>query len=175
MFGGFGCQPDTSFSPDDEAPSDNVNPIYTLTFTGTFARYESLNYQRTTLEEVEKKIGEHIPVPTYFPEVFKIQEVYLAHNPKGNEWIIQVLISDVPIEWHGDKFETKILYTIYWLSIAPKITWLDTISIGEREAWVEEKEEYLMLIWSIKEHLMELSGTNQVGVEELARIASSVE
>jgi hypothetical protein len=176
VFGVFGCQPGASSPQKDEVPSDNVNPIYTSTFTGTFARYKSLDYQSTTLEEVEEKVGEHIPVPTYFPEAFKVQEVYLAQNPTGNKWIIQVLISDIPIEWQqGDgQFQTKILYSMYWLSIPPRIDWLDRVSIGERSALVEEKEEYLMLIWTVKEHLMELSGTNQIGVEELAKIAGSV-
>jgi hypothetical protein len=175
MFAGFGCQPATSFPQNDEVPSDNVNPIYTSTFTGTFAGYGKLDYQKTTLPEAEKKVGEHIPVPTYFPEAFKIQEVYIRESPKGYKWVIQLLISDVPIEWQGEEFETKMLYSIYWNSIPPKIDWSDMIFIGDQWAFIEEEEEYLMLIWYVNGHLMELSGTRQIGVVELAKIFSSVE
>jgi hypothetical protein len=172
VFVGFGCHPGTS-SPQD----DNVNPIYTLTFTETLVGPGTLYYQETTLPEAEEKVGEHIPVPTYLPEALEIQEIYVAESPKGSKWVIQLFISDVPIEWQGEEFETKILYSIYWWSTPPKLDWSDIISIGEQRAWVEEEEEeeYLTLIWYVNGHLMGLSGTKQIGVEELAKIVGSVQ
>lgn len=170
VFVGFGCQPDAS-SPQN----DSVNPIYTSTFTGTFEGDGKLYYQETSLPEAEKKVGEHIPVPTYLPEAFKIQEAYIRESPEGYKWVIQLLISDVPIEWQGEEFETKILYSIYWFSIAPKPIDLEKVYIGHHQwAFIEEEDDYTMLFWW-QNSLMELSRTKQFGVGELTKIASSVE
>jgi len=108
------------------------------------------------------------------PKGFEIQEVYAAEAPKGYKWIIPILISDEPIEWQGKEFKTKILYTIYWRSVAPKRPDLDTVSIGYDTAYVQEGDGTLMLFWWAHGVLKELKATKQFAVEELAKIAGSV-
>lgn len=147
---------------------------YTLTFTTTLRDLAALDYQNTTLEELDSIVGEHVPVPTYLPEGFEVQEVYIAESPKGSKWVTPILISDEPIEWQDEEFKTKILYTIYWRSVAPKRPDLDTVSIGYDTAYVQEGDDTVMLFWWAHGILKELTATKQFSVKELAKIAGSV-
>ena len=67
---------------------------FTLTgCTATFTSPLELNAQKVTLEEASKIMGVTVPVPTYLPEGYEIQEVYVT-----SEHEVTLLISDEVIE-----------------------------------------------------------------------------
>lgn len=177
MFVGFGCQPDSSLPNNGDVPNDSAYPSYTLTFSSTLRDLAALDYREIVLEELDSTVGEHVPVPTYFPEAFEIQEVYIAESPKGSRWVIPILISDEPIQWQDKEFSTKILYTLYWVSVEPKRPDLDRVSISQGRGWayIKENDDHLTLIWYWRGSLYELAGTRQFSVEELAKIAGAVQ
>lgn len=180
MFVGFGCQSDSSLPDNEVIPSNGDRSSYTLDtpmYRGTFLGYKPLDYQKTTPENADTKVGEHIPLPTCLPEGFSIQEVYIAEDPQGYRWIVHFLISDEPIEWQDGQFYTRILYTLYWVSVEPKRPDLDTVSISQGRGWayIEEEDDSLRLFWYIRGSLRELRAAKQCPLEGLAKIAGAVQ
>ncbi|GAI42027.1 unnamed protein product, partial [marine sediment metagenome] len=63
----------------------------------TFTIPLALTVQKTTLEEASNIVGLAVPVPTYLPESYEVQEVYLRPMTSGPPGVI-LLISDREIE-----------------------------------------------------------------------------
>ncbi len=60
--------------------------------SGSFAQTLPLTAQKTTLEEASKTLGFAIPVPSYLPNGYNIQDVYIQDNS------VRLLISNKEIE-----------------------------------------------------------------------------
>jgi hypothetical protein len=168
---GSSCR--SSLPVDDGAvPTDYDCPEYTLdthSYRTELFSDRDVEYHQTTVEDADREVGEHIPSPICLPDGFSIQEVYIAQDPIGYRWIIHYLISDEPVVWQGDQFTTKIVYRVYWVSVAPKRPDVDSIS-GKL---IEEENDTVMLIWYQHGHLMELEADKDCPLQGLATIAGS--
>ena len=82
-----------------------------------------LSNQKVTLTEASEIIGRPVPVPTYLPDGYAIQEVYIIGNT-----MVGLLISDKPIEkklvWHTDAAGTRQRYE-FRCRMTMQIGWYD--------------------------------------------------
>lgn len=90
--------------------------------------------QRTTLEDAGNLIGINIPAPSYLPDDYEIQEVYIEernHNHNMTD-IVVLLISGEEIEWQGDEYQYKIEMTVFYGAVVGlKMPWARRVKVGE--------------------------------------------
>jgi len=119
-------------------------------------------------------VGEPIPRPTYLPEGYEIQEVYIAEQPKGWLWVIHLVISDEAIEREGVSITTKMMFSIWWRSTAPKMPWAKPIPVGDRSAFLVEEEDYNVATFRTRKRLLDLYASKRFSIRELSKILESV-
>ncbi len=175
-------------------PSEGVDQV-----GSTFTIPLEITFQKTTLEETSNIVEFAVPVPTYLPESYEIQEVYLkpmASGPPG----VMLLISDREIEkklvTHTDATGTRQLYelqskmtmSIRWDSdgrlIPPKISSSMGRGVNINEGsglliWGEESND-LWWTWHPDPNdeglfVMVISVSKDFPEEELVRVAESVQ
>ena len=175
-------------------PLEDVNQV-----GSTFTVPLGLTVQKTTLKEVSNIIGLAVPVPTYLPESYEVQEVYLRPMMSGPPGVI-LLISDREIEkklvTHTDAAGTRQHYdlqcrmtmSVRWDSdghlLPPKISSSMGRGVNINEGsglliWGEESND-LWWIWHPDPNdeglfELEISVSKDFPEEELVRVAESVQ
>jgi len=144
--------------------------------------------QRTTLEEASDMMGVNVPAPTYLPEGYKIQEVYIKERGDNTVDRVVLLISDEEIEWHGNEYQYKIrMRTTCGFVIGLKMPWARQVKIGKiggREVWghlVDKEGDYneLWYQWQPDSHGWDewfeivISASKDILEEELIKVAES--
>ena len=176
-------------TPSEEV--DQVGSIFTIPLERTV--------QETTLKEARNTVGLGVPVPTYMPENYEVQEVYLSPMVSGPPGVI-LLISDRKIERNlvtrTDAAGTRQYYelqcrmtmSVRWhsdgLILPPKISSSMGKSVNINEGsgliiWGEEIND-LWWIWHPDPNdeglfVLEISVSKDFPEEELARVAESVQ
>ncbi len=177
------------------APSENVDQI-----GSTFTVPLELTVEKTTLKEAGNIVGLTVPVPTYLPKNYEIQEIYLMPMVSGPPGVM-LLISDRRIEKKlvtltnaaGARrqyydFLPRMTMSIRWDSdgrlLPPKISGSMGRGVNINEGsglliWGEESND-LWWIWHPDpndEGLFELviSVSKDFPEEELVRVAESVQ
>lgn len=147
--------------------------LWSATFTGTLDLNE---YKKTTLEEAGNIIGLTVPMPTYLPEGYEVQEVYIKDTGNSTEWIIVLLISDEEIEWIGDEYQCQMRITVYWHDAGGlKMPWAERVEIGDSYGMLEKEKDHNDLSWIIRPgRKLVLSASKNISKEELVKVAESV-
>jgi len=157
----------------------------------TFSEIVELHFQRTDLDEAKNTIGISVPVPTYLPKKYEIQEIYL-----DDSWV-RMLISDQAIEkelvTHTDAFGTRQRYEVqckmtfsvhWWEAGAPPVRLpVEKVSINGITAYLLEKEGCNVLWWNWqpddkdKPGMFELAleANKKISKKELIKVAESIE
>ena len=165
----------------------------------TFTIPLEFTVQKTTLEEASNIVGLAVPVPTYLPESYEVQEVYLIPMMSGPPGVM-LLISNRKIEkklvTHTDAAGTRQLYelqcrmtmSIRWVSdghlIPPKISGSMGRGVNINEGsglliWGEENND-LWWTWYPDPNgeglfELEISVSKDFPEEELVKVAESVQ
>ena len=153
------------------------------TFTSTL---ELTDYQKTTLDEASSIIGETVPVPTYLPKVYEVQEVYIKDTKDSAQWIVVLLISDEEIVWENNEFQCKMRMTIQWDSAGGiKSVRPEPVTIGESKGQIFRRADHNDLMWNIFRkpsgalrqvvHEVRLSASKSIPKRELVKVAESVQ
>jgi len=122
----------------------------------TFTEVLELSAQKVTLDEASNVVGWEIPVPSYLPQDYKIQEVYVMDSSVG------LLISDEEIEkelvTHTDAAGTRQRYE-YQSKMGMSISWHsqgvagglklpgDRVMIGETQGVIFDAGDHNNLWW----------------------------
>ena len=136
-------------------------------------------FQQTTLEELTNRTWEKpLPIPTYLPKGYEIQEAYIHESQNHSDsWEIVLLISDSEIEYFYGKFMCKIKLTIYDFFLGgfkmPGTEKVDLEKTGHT-ALLEKRDESNALYWSIRGYAAVLRAGKGIPVRELTRIAASM-
>ena len=100
-----------------------------LVASETFSEIVELHFQRTDLDEAKDTIGVSVPVPTYLPKEYEIQEIYLDDG-----WV-RMLISDQAIAkklvTHTDAAGTRQRYEVQ-CKMTFSVTWYEEGAPGVR-------------------------------------------
>lgn len=147
---------------------------YPDTFTIELPYARSLDYQKVTFQEAESMVGESIPNPTYLPEGYEIQEVYIAENPGGFQWVIHMVISDEAIERKGDSITTKMMFSVWWMHTGAKMPWAKKIRVGDRFAMLVEETDHNAVTYIVSSRLTDLYASKRFSIRELSKILESV-
>jgi hypothetical protein len=147
--------------------------LWSATFTGTL---DLNDYQKTTLEEAGNIIGLTVPMPTYLPEGYEVQEVYIKDTGNSTEWIVALLISDGEIEWIGNEYQCQMRITVYWRDVGGlKMPWAERVKIGDGYGMLEKEKDHNDLSWIIRPgRKLVLSAGKDIPTKELTKIAESV-
>jgi hypothetical protein len=141
-------------------------------------------FQQTTLEELTNRTWEKpLPIPTYLPEGYEIQEVYIYDKPESDYWVIDyweivLLISDSEVEHYNEAFRCKMKLTIY-SSVAFlggfKMPWTEKVDLEKtgHTALLEKRDETNDLYWSIRGYVAVLRAGKGIPIRELTKIAAS--
>jgi len=188
-----------------------ILPVILLTAAGcqqgpaTFTSALELTTQKTTLEEASSIIGRTVPVPTYLPKDYKIQEVYIALYPeKLTRSTVTLLISDEGIEEKklitytirigSRRTETRQRYE-FQCKMKMTITWYEEgipgglklpgegVTIGEtRGKILDDRSDHNTLWWQPRpgpgqEGMFDihLSASKSIPKGELVKVAKSVQ
>jgi len=149
-----------------------------------------LSAQKVTLEEASEIIGRPVPVPTYLPEGYAIQEVY------ASEHHVMLLISDKEIEkklvTHTDaagtcqryEFRCRMIMSITWAVPGPpglKLPGKWVNIDGSGRALIQDRGDHHALWWQRPDpvlpgvsELVLLAG-KRVSNNELVKIAESAQ
>ena len=175
-------------------PSEDVDQV-----GSTFTIPLELTVQKATLEEASNIVGLTVPVPTYLPESYEVQEVYLLPMMSGPPGVM-LLISDREIKrklvTHTDAASTRQLYelqcrmtmSVRWdgdgFLLPPKISSSMGRGVNINEGsglliWGEESND-LWWIWHPDPNdeglfELEISVSKDFPEEELVRVAESVQ
>lgn len=156
----------------------------------TFTEVLELSVQKVTLDEASNVVGWEIPVPSYLPQDYKIQEVYVMDSSVG------LLISDEEIEkelvTHTDAAGTRQRYE-YQSKMEMSISWHsqgvagglklpgDKVNIGDTHGVIVDAGDHYNLWWQPRPDLEQpgqyeivLSASKLFKKDELVRIAESV-
>lgn len=147
--------------------------LWPTTFTGTL---DLNDYQKTTLEEAGNTIGMTVPMPTYLPEGYEVQEVYIKDTGNSTEWIVVLLISGGEIEWIGNEYQCQMRITVYWRDVGGlKMPWAERVKIGDSYGMLEKEKDRNDLSWIIRPGCkLVLSAGKDIPTKELTKIAESV-
>lgn len=139
------------------------------------------DFRKTTIRELELLLGQKLPVPTYLPSDYGIQEVYYAQRPQDipPTTTIYLLISDQEVTWIGNRYTCRLVLEIDW----------NATSLGLKEPWAEYvpaiqgrlgevDDEYILRweIWGVPESwvsTLRLYASQELPKEELIKIAAS--
>jgi len=170
---------------------------FTLTgCTATFTSPLELNAQKVTLEEASKIMGVTVPVPTYLPEGYEIQEVYVT-----GEHEVTLLISDEVIEKklvgkqvvtdvgtvvtpqrYDAKCKMRMIIRWYPEGGAPIKLPVEKVKINENWGFLQGRGNHNALWWdwcptSGEPEMFELvlAANKRISKEELAKVAKSVQ
>jgi hypothetical protein len=148
--------------------------LWPATFTSTL---DLNDYQKTTLEEAGNIIGLTVPTPTYLPEGYEIQEVYIEDTGSSTEWIVVILISDEEIEWIGNEYQCQMRITVYWHDVGGlKMPWAERVEIGDSYGMLEKEKDHNDLSWIIRPgRKLVLSASKNIPKGELVKVAESVQ
>lgn len=156
----------------------------------TFTEVLELSVQKVTLDEASNVVGWEIPVPSYLPQDYKIQEVYVMDSSVG------LLISDEEIEkelvTHTDAAGTRQRYE-YQSKMEMSISWHsqgvagglklpgDKVNIGDTHGVIVDAGDHYNLWWQPRPDLEQpgqyeivLSASKRITKKELTEIAESV-
>jgi hypothetical protein len=139
-------------------------------------------FQQTTLEELNSRAWKKpLPLPTYLPKGYEIQEVYIKVYDGSQEesdfedWEIMFLISDSEIEHLDGAFRCKIMLTIYeFFPGGFKMPWAEKVALEKtgHTALLDRGDETNGLYWSCG-YATVLRAGKGIPVKELIRIAAS--
>ena len=140
----------------------------------TFTEVLELSAQKVTLDEAGNVVGWEIPVPSYLPQDYKIQEIYVMGSTVG------LLISDEEIEWEINEFQCKMRMTIQWDSAGGiKSVRPEPVTIGESKGQIFRRADHNDLMWNIFRkpvvHEVRLSASKSIPIRELVKVARSVQ
>lgn len=159
--------------------------LWSATFTSTL----ELTAQKTTLEEASETIGVTLPVPTYLPEGYEIQEVYVEDST------VRLLISDKETEkklvTHTDaagtrqryEFRCRMTMSISWFSEMgiPIRLPVKQVKINESTGFLQDRSDHNALWWNWYPNPGEpgmfelvISANKEIPEEELVKVAESV-
>jgi hypothetical protein len=154
-----------------------------------FTSIQALYAQKTTLDQAEKIIGITLPLPSYLPKGYLIQEVYVQYGS------VTLLISDGPIEKklviHTDfagtmqryELQEKMEMSVRWYSEngIPVRLPVERVTINESYGFLETSDDHNTLWWDWypdpgKPGMFELvlSANKGISKNELVKIAESV-
>ena len=185
VFAGCGIQP--------EEPPLQPTPVVipTATSPNTFTSALELSARKTTLEEASSIIGVTISTPTYLPESYKIQEVYIEEDST-----VILLISDEEIEkklvTHTDAAGTRQRYE-FQLKMRMSIRWyndqfpgsfakapLERVTIKGNRGFIISRDDCDIIWWRWSPEPLPqlfdfyLSANKGLSKEELVKVAKSV-
>ncbi len=136
-------------------------------------------FQKTTLEELYSRTWEKpLPIPTYLPKGYEIQEVYIYDGPEESDfvdWKIVFLISDSEIEHFDGSFRCKIKLTIYGFFFGGfKMPWAEKVDLEKtgHSALLVKGDETNALYWS-RGYAAVLRAGKGMPIKELTKIAAS--
>jgi len=161
-------------------------------FSSTFTSPLPLDAQMLSLEEAGSILGVAVPVPTYLPEGYKIQETYLI-----GEREVTVLISDDAIEKNLVGTNTSGVLTPQRYDVRSKmrmiIRWspegggpiklpVEKVQINESWGFLQGRGDHRALWWDWfpepdKPAMFELvlAASKRISKEELVKVAESVQ
>jgi len=153
-------------------------------YTSTFITGLTPGAQKTSLEEAADIIGVSVPVPTYLPAGFEIQEVYIQDS-----YEVKLIISDQEVE---DKkqvspghygVQCKMALIVRWLPPGfPDIKIPDgRVEFNGSAGWFAEHEDHNDLWWNLYETVppqgffeLVLVAIKEIPKSELVKVAASV-
>jgi hypothetical protein len=155
----------------------------------TFTEPLELTAQKATLEEASSIIGVTVPVPTYLPEGYEIQEVYLDDSTA------RLFISDEEIEkklvTHTDAAGTRQRYEVQ-CKMEMSVRWypeggapiklpVEKVQVNEKRGFLQDRGDHRALWWDWfpepgKPAMFELvlAASKRISKEDLVKIAESV-
>jgi hypothetical protein len=136
-------------------------------------------FQQTTLEELNNRTWEKpLPIPTYLPKGYEIQEAYIHESQNHSDsWEIVLLVSDSEIEHSYGIFQCKIMLTIYDFFLGGfKMPWTEKVDLEKtgHTALLEKRDESNALYWSIRGYAAVLRAGKGIPIRELTKIAASM-
>jgi len=170
-------------------------PIRIQARANTFTVVLELSAQKTTLAEASSIMGVNVPVPTYLPEGYEVQEIYVEGST-----IVRLLISDRETEkklvMHTDRAGTRQRYELR-CRMTMRIRWDNDghlippakapvpkrgVKINASDGLIMVEDDTNDLWWTWRpdpddEGLFELeiSANKDIPEEELVKIAESVQ
>jgi len=161
-----------------------------LVASETFSEIVELHFQRVDLDEAKNTIGISVPVPSYLPKKYEIQEIYLDDG-----WV-RMLISDQSIDkelvTHTDAAGTRQRYEVqckmtfsvrWWEAGAPPVRLpVEQVRINGSTAYLLEKEGRNVLWWNWQPDNsnsgmfeLVLEANRKISKKELIKVAESIE
>ena len=119
-----------------------------------------------------------MPIPTYLPKGYEIQEAYIHESQNHSDsWEIVLLVSDSEIEHSYGIFQCKIMLTIYDFFLGGfKMPWTEKVDLEKtgHTALLEKRDESNALYWSIRGYAAVLRAGKGIPIRELTKIAASM-
>lgn len=138
-------------------------------------------WQKSTIRELNQSLNTYLPVPTYLPSDYKIQEVYYISEPnnKPPSTEIILLISEQPVRWADNRYTCRLALSLGWnhAGLGLKMDWAEYIP-GIRGR-LEVKDGEYRLWWETYGSPKSLGSTlilhasNDFPREEMIKIAAS--